>query len=355
MSIIISGTGSYIPERTIDEEEFMQQEFFNADGSKIETGGAEIISKFRSITGIRQRKYVNAGQNTSDIGTLAAAKAIEDAGIDPETLDGIICAHNYGNVGSDTRQSDTVPSIAARIKHNLKIKNPSCVAFDVLFGCPGWIQGMIIAQQFLQGGVAKRYLVVGAETLSRVVDPYDRDSMIYADGAAATILENNPELEGSGILSSSSQTHANEEVFFLHFGPSYKAGFTPGTNYIKMHGRKIYEFALTNVPLAMKDCLDKSGVSIDNLKKVFLHQANEKMDEAIIQRFYKLYGMDKAPENIMPMSIHFLGNSSVATVPTLLDFVRKGTLGTHELHKGDVILFASIGAGMNINAITYRV
>lgn len=355
MSIIISGTGSYIPERTIDEEEFMQQEFFNADGSKIETTGAEIISKFRSITGIRQRKYVSPGQNTSDIGTLAAAKAIEDAGIDPETLDGIICAHNYGDVGSDTRQSDTVPSIAARIKHNLKIKNPSCVAFDVLFGCPGWIQGVIIAQQFLKNGAAGRYLVVGTETLSRVVDPYDRDSMIYADGSGAAILENKPGDEGQGILSSSSQTFANDEVYFLHFGPSYKAGFCPGTRYIKMHGRKIYEFALSNVPLAMKDCLDKAGVGIDNLKKVFIHQANEKMDEAIIQRFYKLYGIDKAPENIMPMSIHFLGNSSVATVPTLLDFVRKGTLGTHELNKGDVILFASIGAGMNINAITYRV
>ncbi len=326
MSIIISGTGSYIPERTIDEEEFKQQEFYNADGSKIETAGAEIISKFRSITGIRQRKYVRPGQNTSDIGTLAAEKAIEDAGIDPETLDGIICAHNYGDVGSDTRQSDTVPSIAARIKHNLKINNPACVAFDVLFGCPGWIQGVIIAQQFLQNGAAKRYLVVGTETLSRVVDPFDRDSMIYADGSGAAILESNPGIEGAGILSSSSQTYANDEVYYLHFGPSYKAGFSPGTRYIKMHGRKIYEFALNTVPLAMKDCLDKAGIKIEELKKVFLHQANEKMDEAIIQRFYKLYGKDKAPEDVMPMSIHFLGNSSVATVPTLLDIVRKGRL-----------------------------
>lgn len=354
MSILLTGTACYIPENTIDETAFLQHEFYNADGSRIESTGAEIIEKFRAITGIEQRKYVLDGQMTSDIGTIAAAGAITDAGIDPESLDGIICAHNYGNVEVRTKQSDTVPSIAARIKHNLKIKNPACVAFDILFGCPGWIQGVIIANQFLQNGAAKRYLVIGAETLSRVVDPYDRDSMIYADGAAAAVVEHKEETQQRGILSYTSETYAHDEVYFLHFGPSYKPGFDPGTNYIKMHGRKIYEFALGKVPLAMKACLDKSGVGIDEVKKVFLHQANEKMDEAIIQRFYKLYGQ-KTPEEIMPMSIHFLGNSSVATVPTLFDLVRKGELGEHQLQEGDVVLLASIGAGMNINAITYRI
>ncbi len=354
MSILLSGTASYIPERTIDETIFLQQDFYNEDGSRIETPGEEILKKFRSITGIRERRYVHDNQKGSDIGTAAAAGAIEDAGIDPETLDGIICAHNYGDVEARTKQSDMVPSIAARIKHNLKIKNPACVAFDVLFGCPGWIQGVIIATQFLRNGVAKRYLVVGAETLSRVVDPFDRDSMIYADGAAAAIIENVADAGNRGILGYSSETHAFDEAYYLHFGPSYKPGFDPGTNYIKMHGRKIYEFALHKVPQAMKACLDQAGIGIDELKKVFLHQANEKMDEAIIKRFYKLYGKE-APEDIMPMSIHFLGNSSVATVPTLIDLVRRGSLGEHQLQQGDVILLASIGAGMNINAITYRV
>ncbi|PSK92476.1 3-oxoacyl-ACP synthase III family protein [Taibaiella chishuiensis] len=354
MSILLSGTASYIPERTIDETIFLQQDFYNEDGSRIETPGEEIIKKFRSITGIRERRYVQDNQKVSDIGTAAAAGAIEDAGIDPEALDGIICAHNYGDVEARTKQSDMVPSIAARIKHNLRIKNPACVAFDVLFGCPGWVQGVIIASQFLQNGAARRFLVVGAETLSRVVDPYDRDSMIYADGAAAAIIEKVPDAGNRGILSYASETHAFEEVYYLHFGPSYKPGFDPDTFYIKMHGRKIYEFALNKVPQAMKACLDQSGIAIDEVKKVFLHQANEKMDEAIIHRFYKLYGK-RAPEDIMPMSIHFLGNSSVATVPTLFDLVRKGSLGEHQLQEDDVVLLASIGAGMNINAITYRV
>ncbi|RYZ21554.1 MAG: ketoacyl-ACP synthase III, partial [Chitinophagaceae bacterium] len=100
--------------------------------------------------------------------------------------------------------------------------------------------------------------------------------------------------------------------------------------------------------------LDKSGVEIGSLKKVFIHQANEKMDEGIIKRFYKLYEQQETPPAIMPMSIHWLGNSSVATVPTLYDLVRKGQVEGHELNKGDVIMFASVGAGMNVNAVCYR-
>ena len=120
-----------------------------------------------------------------------------------------------------------------------------------------------------------------------------------------------------------------------------------------MHGRKIYEFALNNVPQAMKDCLDKSGVDIKDVKKVLIHQANEKMDEAIIKRFYRLY-KTQVPEDIMPMSIHKLGNSSVATVPTLFDLIRNNKLENHKLDKGDIILLASVGSGMHINAIIYK-
>jgi 3-oxoacyl-[acyl-carrier-protein] synthase-3 len=121
-----------------------------------------------------------------------------------------------------------------------------------------------------------------------------------------------------------------------------------------MYGRKIYEFAVTNVPSAMAECLDDSGVSIDDIKKIFIHQANEKMDEAIIKRFYRLYKKE-VPSGIMPMSISKLGNSSVATIPTLFDLVRNGKLENQEVQKGDVVIFASVGAGMNVNAMVYRI
>jgi 3-oxoacyl-[acyl-carrier-protein] synthase-3 len=122
-----------------------------------------------------------------------------------------------------------------------------------------------------------------------------------------------------------------------------------------MKGRKVYEYALKYVPEAMKNCFDKTGLPISSLKKIFIHQANEKMDEAIVQAMYKLYGVSKMPDNIMPMCIHYLGNSSVATIPTLYDIILKGGDERHEVEEGDVIMFASVGAGMNINAVCYQV
>jgi 3-oxoacyl-[acyl-carrier-protein] synthase-3 len=104
----------------------------------------------------------------------------------------------------------------------------------------------------------------------------------------------------------------------------------------------------------MKLCLEKSGYQITDVKKVLIHQANEKMDEAIIHRFFKLYNQ-APPKGVMPMSIHKLGNSSVATVPTLYDLIVNGKIENQELHKGDVIIFASVGAGMNIIAFVYKV
>jgi 3-oxoacyl-[acyl-carrier-protein] synthase III len=146
-----------------------------------------------------------------------------------------------------------------------------------------------------------------------------------------------------------------DEVEYLNMGRSNFPDSDPRVRYIKMKGRKVYEYAMKYVPLAMKDCLDKAGVDISELKKVFIHQANEKMDEGIIKAMYKLYGIRTVPEHIMPMSIHKLGNSSVATIPTLYDLVHKGIMSEHQLQTGDVILFASVGAGMNINAVCYRV
>ena len=175
--------------------------------------------------------------------------------------------------------------------------------------------------------------------------------MIYADGAGATIIEASD--KNGEILTHASATYAYDEANYLFFGPSYSEKDKSGNNYIKMHGRKIYEFAVTNVPAAMKECLDSSGLSITDVKKIFIHQANEKMDEAIVKRFYKAYGM-QMPEGIMPMNIKENGNSSVATIPTLFDMVKNGKLENHSITKGDVVIFASVGAGMNINAIIYR-
>ncbi|UAB74400.1 3-oxoacyl-ACP synthase III family protein [Mesoflavibacter sp. SCSIO 43206] len=351
MTIKITGTGSYIPENIEKNEDFHQHEFLNVDGSQINSPNEVIVEKFKAITGIVERRYADDKLIASDLGFLAAEKAIEDAKIDREDIDYIIVAHNFGDVKKDAIQSDILPCLATRVKHKLRIKNPKCVAYDILFGCPGWIEGTIQAQAFIKAGMAKKCLVIGAETLSRVVDKHDRDSMIYSDGAGATIIEATDE-EG-GILAHNTASFTYDEAYYLFFGNSNNPELDKDTRYIKMHGRKIYEFALTNVPLAMKECLDESGVDIKDVKKILIHQANEKMDEAIIKRFYRLY-KTPVPKGIMPMSIHKLGNSSVATVPTLFDLIRNNKLENQHIEKGDVIIFASVGAGMHINAIVYK-
>lgn len=350
MNIRITGSGSYIPTEKVTNLDFAKHNFLNADGTPFPGSNQDVARKFLSITGIEERRYVSNNLNTSDIATIAAQKAIADSGIDIETLDYIILAHNFGNVKYGAIQADTVPSLATRVKHSLKIKNPKCVAYDLLFGCPGWLEGFIQAQAYIKAGMAKKCLVIGAETLSRVVDRNDRDSMIYSDGAGATVIE---ATEEEGFLSYESATFAYDEAYYLHFGNSYDKNANPDVRYIKMQGRKIYEFALSNVPPAMKSCLDKAGIPIEQLKKILIHQANEKMDEAIVQRFYKQFKKNP-PEGIMPMSIHWLGNSSVATIPTLYDSLVRGEIENQQLNKGDIIMFASVGSGMNINAVLYK-
>ena len=352
---IITGTGSYIPSEIITNRDFAEHNFYADDSSRIETASSDIVRKFQQITGIAERRYATTDLNTSDIGVLAARVAIEDSGIDPEMLDQLIVAHNFGNVINNTIQTDAVPSIANRIKHGMGIRNPNCVAYDLLFGCPGWLQGVIQADAFFKASIAKKALVVGTEMLSRVIDMYDRDSMIFSDGAGACVLEWNDNPGDSGILASSAVSHSNDEAYFIYLGPSYYPGSDPAIRYIKMKGRKVYEYAIKYVAEAMKSCLDKANVRIEQLKKIFIHQANEKMDDGIIRTLYKLYDRTDVPKDIMPMSIQWLGNSSVATVPTLYDLVRKGQVPGYEIHKGDIILFASVGAGMNINAVCYRV
>lgn len=351
MHIKITGTGSAHPAQEKSNEAFLEHDFYDLTGAPITANNKEIINKFQAITGIAKRRYVSPEESSTDIATEAGQKAIEDAQIDPETLDYVIVAHNVGDIAIESNQVNTLPCLAAKVKAGLKIANPNCVAYDLIFGCPGWIEGMIQAQAFIKAGMAQRCLVIGTETLSRVLDPNDRDSMIYADGAGAAVIEKSNTL--GGILAHKTVTYTHQgESDYIFYGTSNKGGGK--TKYIKMFGRKVYEFALSHVPQAMAQTLDKAQISIDQVKKIFIHQANEKMDEAIVNRFYRIY-KEKMPENILPMNIEAYGNSSVATVPTLFDLVRKTNYKGHQVAPGNIILFASVGAGMNINAVVYQI
>ncbi|MCF6361413.1 MAG: ketoacyl-ACP synthase III [Cyclobacteriaceae bacterium] len=350
---VITGTGNYIPTRRIKNEDFLSYEFYEKDGVKLNKDNKDVISKFQEITTIAERRYVTEDQVTSDIAAFSAEAAIESAGIDKEDLDYVIVAHNFGDVTNENKQLDIVPSLAARVKQKLKIINPYAVAYDVPFGCPGWLQAMIQADYFIKSGDAKKVLVIGADVLSRVCDPHDRDSMIYADGAGAVILEGKESEKPIGILAHKTRSDTFEYANMLFMGKSYNnTNGCVGNPYLKMNGRKLYQYALETVPMAIQACLEKSNTHLSEIKKILIHQANGKMDDAILERLYKLYDLPVL-EGVMPMTIEFLGNSSVATIPTLLDLILKGEVKGHELIKGDKIVFASVGAGMNINAAVY--
>ncbi len=353
---VITGTGSYIPTVEVKNEKFLASEFYDGEGSKLDKKNQEIIDKFLEITTIGERRYVSDNLVTSDIAYFAAEDAIKSANIDREELDYIIVAHNFGDVKKDNKRSDFVPSLAARVKHKLEIRNPNTVAYDVAFGCPGWLQAVIQADYYLKSGDANKVLVIGAETLSRVSDPHDRDSLLYADGAGAVILEARNSETPIGILAHKTRSDTFLHSKMLHMGKSFNLDYKDkNETFLKMNGRKLYQYALETVPQAIKDCLEKSNTPLDKIRKVLIHQANGKMDDAILKRLYALYQITEIPEEIMPMTIALLGNTSVATLPTLFDLIMKGKLDPHKITEGDTLVFASVGAGMNINALIYKV
>ena len=351
----IIGTGSYLPPKIIKNSHFLNYEFFDPSTRKVfDKKNEEIIQKFKDITNIEERRYVAEDQVTSDIAAYAIKEACSSAGISDESLDFIIVAHNFGDIYEGNVRTDILPGLANKVKMKLDIKNPSCICHDVVSGCPGWTQAMIVADAYIKSGFMKRGVVVGADVLSRISDPHDRDSMIYADGAGATIVEAVESNEPTGILAHASRSDSVRYASLLTLGKSSNPEYEGDELFIKMAGHKLYIYAINTVPGVVKESIEKAGLDLSDIKKVFIHQANEKMDEAILSGIFKLYREKHIPEGIMPMSIRRLGNSSTGTVPTLLDLVLKGKMEGQEVNPGDYVIFCSVGAGMNINSIVYK-
>jgi len=350
---VIVGTGSFVPTRVIANDFFLDAEFYDPATNEIfNTPNSEIIRKFNEITNIEERRYAENNQVTSDLATLAARDAIETSGIDPETFEFILVAHNFGDMVSGILQPDLMPALANRVKTKLGINNPSILTNDVTSGCPGWTTAMIIADAYIKSGTFKRGLVIGADVLSRAADPYDRDRMIFSDGAGAAIVEAVESDVPVGILSHSSRSDHDQNMLVMAF--SLNPHISKDRLFLRMLGSKVYVYALSTVPGVVKDSLDKAGLHLDNVSKVLIHQANEKMDEAILSRVFRLYGKREYDKSVMPMTIQRFGNSSTATVPTLLDLVLKDKMEDHQISRGDVIILTSVGAGMTINSIVYK-
>ena len=177
--------------------------------------------------------------------------------------------------------------------------------------------------------------------------------MIFADGAGAVVVKATDD-ETVGMISSATICDNQEEITYLDMDCSLNRDHDPKKKYIRMAGRKIYEYVLTNVPPAIKETIDAAGIGIDDVEKILIHQANAKMDYAIIPRLYKLYGKTEYDHNITPMIIQEMGNTSVASIPTMYDLITKGKMQGHSMKKGDYVVMCSVGAGMNINAFVYK-
>ncbi len=349
---IIKGTGSVLPELIVPNSDFNDHIFYNKNGAKNERQGAEVTAKLEAITGIRERRYVPFDQDSRPLMTNAAKLAVLDAGLDLNDLDGLIVAHNAGNMVIGERVFHTVPNMAAYLKNALEITNHECFAYDLLFACPGWLQALIQAHQAIQNGDAEHILVVGIEIASRLLDPHDLDSMILADGCGAAVLSKS-QVE-NGVLSYATFSHAQKDIESIYLGKSNNAE-VGGHCWFKMNGKEVYRYATNWVPKVIKKALDKVNIGIAEVDMFLFHQANDKLIHAIANHLADLYEVEPLSlAGKLPMTIQFLGNTSVATIPTMLDLILKHNLDDYHIKKGQTVVMASVGAGMHCNAVVYK-
>ena len=350
----ITGTGSAMPSRVITNDYFLDHTFYTKEGKKNEKSTAAIIQKLEEISGIKERRFIPEEEPSVEILFQACSNAIQDTGIDKNKIDGLIVAHNAGNMlPNQVGVFHTVPNLAAVVKNKLGITNHQCHAYDILFGCPGWLQGVIQANRLIESGEATHVLVAGLEIASRLLDPNDVDSLLMADGCGATIVSKS-ESKDKGVLAHAMFSHTEEDLNNITLGASLNRE-TTGHCFFKMNGQRVYKYATTWLPQVIRQALDKVEITPSEVDYFFFHQANAKMLRVIASNLMDLYGItDQQYVDKIPSSISFLGNTSVATIPTLFDLVNKQQMEGFTLKEGQTYVFASVGAGMHCNAVVYK-
>lgn len=270
---------------------------------------------------------------------------LPNCSVDKESLNSIVVVHYLGHK----------PSIANKVKAGLGIKNPNVMNCVIYFGCPGFLQTTILADTMIKRGKITTALLIGAEILSRVAEKKDIDSLLYADGAGAVVVTAVESEEPVGMLFSKVRSDTfNQQAFMIWMGKAYDPEHDPHELFLKMQGRRVHKHALSLIPLMIKDSLKEAGLRIEDISKMIFHQPNPFMLKEIALRTYAQF--DKpVPEDIMVIIGDMYGNASVACIPLILDFIAKGKLEGHTFTSGDIIMFLSIGAGMNINIAYYKV
>ena len=316
MTARIAGIGAYVPETIVT----------NDDLAKIVETSDEWIS---SRTGIRERR-ISTKEGTSDLAAEAARRALEAAGVKPEELDLII----LGTSSPDCNY----PSGACEVQ--AKIGAVNAAAFDISAACSGFIFAMNIVQGFFKSGIYQTALIIGAETLSKVVDWDDRSTcVLFGDGAGAAVLKN----EESGIidmLMGSDGTKGEALKCTSRSLGNFLTGERPELGFMTMDGQEVFRFAVKRVPESIESLIKRNQTAKEDIRYYILHQANERIVEAVARRL-------KEPMDKFPMIIEKYGNTSTASIPLLLnDMVKKGML-----EAGDKIILSGFGAGMTWGAV----
>lgn len=315
MTMRIRGTGSSLPEKSVS----------NDDLAKIIDTSDDWI---RSRTGIGSR-HIAVEETTTSMSVDAARKALADAGMEAEELDLIIVA----TISPDL----CLPSTACEVQAALGAVNAA--AFDINAACSGFLFGLSVANAYFTSGIYGKALVIGAETLSKMMDWNDRGTcVLFGDGAGAAVVEKS----GTGLISMLQQSDGSRGGVLLCQNrpvnnPYMKNDLTPG--YTKMNGQEVYKFAVRTVPKAITEVLEKGNVSPDEVKYFVLHQANIRIIDAVAKRLSQ-------PQEKFPVNLQTCGNISAGSVPVLLDHInRKGMLA-----RGDKIVLAGFGAGLTWGA-----
>jgi 3-oxoacyl-[acyl-carrier-protein] synthase-3 len=315
----IVGTGTYLPERVVTNDELVK-----------ETGIDSSDSWIRERTGIGKRRIAAPGEATSDMATAASKKALKMAGIRPEDVDMIIC----GTVTPDM----PFPAAAVLVQAKLGAKHAAC--FDISAACAGSIYALAVGDSFIKSGAAKSVLVIGAELLTRIVDWKDRNTcVLFGDAAGAMVIV--PETrEGHGLLSTHLHTDGTQaEILMIPGGGSRKPFsaevLAKGEQFVKMNGREVFRTAVRVLEQCSREALERNGVRAQDVTHVIAHQANLRILEGVLKRL-------EIPLEKCHLNIEEVGNTSSASVPLTLDQAnRKGAL-----KDGDLILMMAIGGGM---------
>jgi len=313
----IIGTGSYLPERVLSNADF--EKFLDTSDEWITTR-----------TGIKERRIAADDESTVDLAAHAARAAIENAGIQPSDLDLIIC--------SSFTPEMPLPSTACLVQQRLGAAG--CGAFDLAAACSGFVYGLSIAAQFIQTGVYRTVLVIGAETMSRFTDYQDRgSSILFGDGAGAVVLQATDQADRGIRYTKMAADGDGWELLFIPAGgskrPASRETVEKREHYIQLRGREIYKFAVQKMQFLIQDALENCGLTADQIAMIVPHQVNQRIIDSACEHV-------GFPSDKVYVNIDRTGNTSAASIPIALDeAMRNG-----KIRRGDTILMVAFGAGL---------